>query len=142
MVSPTKEDMEFILCYQQINDRPLPIYIQRQAVPCLVKSTSSDNINSPKGNGQQALVRLQEQLCLMSILTFRNFLLSCLQKAEKRQKHCATLFRIAAIASHTVSSKDGAASFYSEEDKKCPKGIRSNYRDWPAQADKLERYTT
>jgi len=43
---------------------------------------------------------------------------------------------------HSVSSKDGAASFYSEEDKKCPKGIRSNYRDWPAQPDKLERYTT
>jgi len=72
-------------------------------VPCLVKSTSSDNINSPKGNGQQALVRLQEQLCLKSILTFRNFLLSCLQKAEKRQKHCATLFRTAATASHTLS---------------------------------------
>lgn len=47
---------------------------KRQAEPCLVKSTWSDNTNSPKGNGQQVLVRLQEQLCLESILTFRNFL--------------------------------------------------------------------
>jgi len=35
MASPTKEDIEFILCDQQINDRPLPIYIYKDK-QCLV----------------------------------------------------------------------------------------------------------
>lgn len=86
MMSPIKEDTELILCDQQTNESPLFLAIKKAAVPCLVKSSRSDNTNSPRGNGQQALVRLQEQLCLKSILTFRNCLLSALQNAEKRQK--------------------------------------------------------
>lgn len=62
---------------------------------------------------------------------------------QRRDRNTMRLFfHSAAVASHTVSSGDGAASFYSEEDMKCPKGIRSNYHGWSAQPDKLERYTT